>query len=207
MPKVSEEHKAARREEIARAALRCFATKGYAGTSMADIIRESGLSAGAIYGYYRNKNELVREAMRSVVVGRFTELERGASGDEVTPPGDLLVQFLRSVSEVAGQAPGMVLQVWSTAQLDPELKESVAGGLAEIGRLFRDHLERWYVSRGVDEQDARIRAAAEYPVYVGVCQGYIVHNALVDGFDGEAYFAAAAGVLAHGASVGNARPV
>ncbi|MGH1561823.1 TetR/AcrR family transcriptional regulator [Mumia sp. DW29H23] len=200
MPKVSEAHKVARREEIVRAALRCFGRKGYAGTSMADIIRESGLSAGAIYGYYANKNELVREAMRSVVVGRFTELETARAGEAVTPPGELLVQFLRSVSDVAAQEPGMVLQVWSTAQLDPQLHETVSGGLQEIGGLFRDYLEAWYAARGLEADAARARAVAEYPVYVGVCQGYIVHSALVAGFDREAYFAAAEAILSQAAS-------
>ena len=56
MPKVSEEYRTARRSEIARAALRCFARKGFDATSMADIIAESGLSAGAIYGHYKSKN-------------------------------------------------------------------------------------------------------------------------------------------------------
>ena len=50
MPKVSEQHREARRDQIVDAALRCFSRKGFQRTSMADIIAESGLSAGAIYG-------------------------------------------------------------------------------------------------------------------------------------------------------------
>ena len=49
MPKVSQEHRDARRAQILRAAAACFERKGYQRTTMADIIRESGLSAGAIY--------------------------------------------------------------------------------------------------------------------------------------------------------------
>ena len=52
MPKVTDEYRIAKREEIADAALRAFRRKGFQGASMADIIAESGLSAGAIYGHF-----------------------------------------------------------------------------------------------------------------------------------------------------------
>ncbi|MFD1825805.1 MULTISPECIES: TetR/AcrR family transcriptional regulator [Mumia] len=194
MPKVSEEHKRARREEIARAALRCFGEKGYAATSMADIIRESGLSAGAIYGYYTNKSELVREAMRSVVVGRFTELERAREGKATLRPSELVVEFLQGVTEAVVR-PGLIVQVWANAQLDPALEETVQGAVGEIGRLFRDYLEAWYVAGGMATSEAQTRAQAEYPVYVAVCQGYLVHAATVRDFDRAAYFDAVTRVL------------
>ena len=65
MPKVTEAYRTARRDEIIESALRCFAAKGYQRTSMADIIDESGLSAGAIYGHFSGKKELF-----SAVAGR-----------------------------------------------------------------------------------------------------------------------------------------
>jgi len=47
-----------RRKEILDAALRCFSTKGYHDTRVDDIVRESGLTKGAIYWYYKGKREL-----------------------------------------------------------------------------------------------------------------------------------------------------
>ena len=75
MPKVTEAHRQARRSEITDAALRCFAAKGFRGTSMADIIAASGLSAGAIYGHYASKEELFAAAARQVLSARTVELE------------------------------------------------------------------------------------------------------------------------------------
>jgi AcrR family transcriptional regulator len=47
-----------RRSEILDAALRCFIRTGYHRTSMDDIVKESGLSKGTIYWYFKNKRAL-----------------------------------------------------------------------------------------------------------------------------------------------------
>lgn len=59
MPKLKPETQAARREHILDAAERCFAAAGFHGTSMQDICREAGVSAGAIYVYFNSKEELI----------------------------------------------------------------------------------------------------------------------------------------------------
>jgi AcrR family transcriptional regulator len=47
-----------RRKEILDAALRCFSNKGYHETRIDDIVKESGLTKGAIYWYFKGKREL-----------------------------------------------------------------------------------------------------------------------------------------------------
>ena len=47
-----------RRKEILDAALRCFSSKGYHETRLDDIAKESGLTKGAIYWYFKGKKEL-----------------------------------------------------------------------------------------------------------------------------------------------------
>ena len=51
------------REQLLEAAARVFARQGYAGTKIQDIVREAGLSTGAVYGRFRSKDELLREAV------------------------------------------------------------------------------------------------------------------------------------------------
>ena len=58
MPRVSDEHRAARREEILAAARRCFARHGYEGATVARLERETGLSRGAITNYFPHKEDL-----------------------------------------------------------------------------------------------------------------------------------------------------
>ena len=58
MPKVSSEHKQRRREEILEAAQRVFARHGYEGATVRRLEEETGLSRGAIFSYFENKDAL-----------------------------------------------------------------------------------------------------------------------------------------------------
>jgi AcrR family transcriptional regulator len=58
VPKRSEEHLQARREQILAGARRTFAQYGYEGATVARLEHEIGLSRGAIFNYYPNKLEL-----------------------------------------------------------------------------------------------------------------------------------------------------
>jgi AcrR family transcriptional regulator len=64
MPKVSEEHKQARREQILAGAQRAFARHGYEGATVARLEEETGLSRGAIFNYFENKEALFVELVR-----------------------------------------------------------------------------------------------------------------------------------------------
>ncbi len=54
---------AKRKEQILKAAVTAFARSGLKDTSMNDIVRESGLSKGAIYWYYKSKDEIIAELL------------------------------------------------------------------------------------------------------------------------------------------------
>jgi len=57
-PKVTSAYKQKTRERILEGAEALFSREGYYDTSMDEIVRESGLSKGAIYGYFSSKEEL-----------------------------------------------------------------------------------------------------------------------------------------------------
>lgn len=61
MPKISEEAKQARREQILAGARRCFARYGYEGATVARLEEEIGLSRGAIFNWFPSKEELFIE--------------------------------------------------------------------------------------------------------------------------------------------------
>ncbi|GAB2673755.1 TetR/AcrR family transcriptional regulator [Gordonia jinhuaensis] len=58
MPKVSEDHLAARRRQILDGARRCFAEFGYDGATVRRLEEATGLSRGAIFHHYRDKEAL-----------------------------------------------------------------------------------------------------------------------------------------------------
>jgi len=58
MPKIAEEARAARRDQIIAAGLACFARSGYHTTTMADVAAQAGVSKGTPYLYFDSKQSL-----------------------------------------------------------------------------------------------------------------------------------------------------
>jgi AcrR family transcriptional regulator len=58
MPKVSEEYKKQKRNEILDYAAKLFAQKGFYQTTIDDIAKETGVSKGAVYTYFSSKEEI-----------------------------------------------------------------------------------------------------------------------------------------------------
>ncbi|MCX6492780.1 MAG: helix-turn-helix domain containing protein, partial [Rhodococcus sp.] len=58
MPKVSEDHLAARRSEILDGARKCFGEFGYEGATVRRLEEATGLSRGAIFHHFKDKDGL-----------------------------------------------------------------------------------------------------------------------------------------------------
>lgn len=61
MPKISEERRAERREQILAGARRAFSEHGYEGATVAKLEQATGLSRGAIFNYFPSQEELFLE--------------------------------------------------------------------------------------------------------------------------------------------------
>ncbi|MCS7089481.1 MAG: TetR family transcriptional regulator [Verrucomicrobiota bacterium] len=63
------------RQRILRAALRCFAERGYAATAISDIARAAGVSKPALYYHFRDKADLFRALVTEAYEARQRRLE------------------------------------------------------------------------------------------------------------------------------------
>jgi AcrR family transcriptional regulator len=120
MPKVDQQHLDARRQQIVDAARTRFARQGFARTSMADVVAESGLSTGAIYRYFAGKDELVVAVCEQADEAFPTALTEEAVG-----------RFLEHVRALARDGHArLTTQVFAEAALSPGLAEVVRRQLA-----------------------------------------------------------------------------
>ena len=127
MPKVSDAHRSARRRQILDAAAHCFAGNGFHATSMQDVFRESGLSAGAVYRYFPGKSALVA-AIAEEAVGQVTEAIDEIVGTDPVPPLDEVVARVIDVVDTYAEADGparIAIQVWGESLRDPALHDVV----------------------------------------------------------------------------------
>jgi TetR/AcrR family transcriptional repressor of uid operon len=119
------------RDQLLDAASRVFAREGYDGTKILDIVREAGLSTGAVYSRFRSKNELLRAA-----VIRSTAQLRVVGNEHAVHLLDLLT------GRSALRRPGLTdseavrLEAYVTARREPE----VAAALADSHERWRQSM-------------------------------------------------------------------
>lgn len=136
MPRVTEAHKTARRQQIIDAAYRCFARKGLNQTTMRDIYDEAELSAGAVYHYFDSKDAII-EASFEFDYERSQALFESAivRDDPVKALHELLDFFFQGLeSAVMLGAHQVNVQSWGEALIKPPLLDT-------IHRLLNSYLE------------------------------------------------------------------
>jgi AcrR family transcriptional regulator len=121
------EHDDPLREQLLEAAARVFARQGYAGTKIQDIVREAGLSTGAVYGRFRSKDQLLREAVIART-GRVANL--GGGNPTNARVADFIERFARLSTEPLTDDEAVRLEAFVTARREPDVAEAVADAQA-----------------------------------------------------------------------------
>lgn len=185
VPRVSDAHLAARRQQIIDAARVCFLRNGFHQTSMQDVIREANLSVGAVYRYFPSKTDIIT-AIAEQVVGHLAELFRTTSEAEAPSLEAVMagaVDFATANSGPDGMLR-LAVQVWSESLHDAPLGEFVA----RVYRRLRDvvvQATRQAHARG--ELPAGADPDAVGTVLFALMPGYALQRILTGGPDPELF--------------------
>ena len=184
MPKISEEKRQARRDQILAASWRCFSRRGLHATSMEDIVREANLSFGAVYLYYKSKDELILAAffaafqeMRALLVPILTREEAYSL--------PVLVRKITGIITLHAQRDKLnfgvaFLMGWGEAQFNPKVKELVSGGQLLYREALTAIVLKWQ-ERGDIPAEAKPGNVAK--VMLSFFLGFIVQSAMIGGID------------------------
>ncbi len=135
VPKVSQEHIDARREQILAGAQRAFARHGYDGATVAKLEEEIGLSRGAIFNYYPSKRDLF--AALAAGVGR-------RYGDLVLESG--LEAAVRAMAEEDPDWLGVLLETEARLRHDPDFQRRLEAASEQKSPRLVD----WFAARQAD---------------------------------------------------------
>lgn len=189
MPKVSPEHSDARRRQILDAALGCFSKQGFHGTTMKDIMKASGLSAGAIYNYFSAKSDIVDAIARERHASENALLAGASDGRD--KPLDLHGLARAFFSNFAGPehrvSRRVGVEVWAEALRNPDVLRIVRRGVDEprrlLARIVADCQDRDELTPAIDP-DGFAR------VVIAIFQGFVLQQAWDPKTDSEQYLAA-----------------
>lgn len=158
MPRVSQDRLDARRREILAAARTCFARHGYEGATVRRLELETGLSRGAIFHHFRDKDALflaVAEDDAAAMIA--TVAEHGL----VQVMRDLLARAADPAAEpeVTGWL-GTQLEVSRRLRTDPEFAKGWAQRSEAVAAATRERLRRQREA-GVLRDDVPLAALAQ----------------------------------------------
>lgn len=195
---MSTAYRSERRDQILDAAVRCFAATGFHATGMADVVRESGLSAGSVYRYFRSKDDLIGSIIDRLLDRLQAQLTEASARVETLPE-----MLERSISIAEQTFSGersdyarLLPQVWTEALRNPVVAERVRGAYA---RIF-DRLEELVLRlKALETLPGGLDPRGAAHVLLAILQGYMLQRLIVATDVDPGSYVRAARVLLDGA--------
>ena len=179
MPKVSSRYLEERKNEIIDAAEACFLRKGFHQCTMQDICRESGLSPGAIYRYFKSKSDII-----AAVIARSTE--RGAAlieearasySEAVLALGAIGEHFFgRLERDGMERVAALELEVWGEALRDEEVRATHRRQFRLLNRALSELFRLAVEQAGIDSPATNPRGLAH--LSLAIFHGLQLYRAL-----------------------------
>ena len=186
---------AARRNELASAALKTLAERGYAQTGLRDIAQNSDFSHGVLHYYFSDKTDLITHCVReykAVCVTRYDEVVATATTAE-----ELAAGFLQKLAEtLVDEAP--LHRLWydlrNQSMFEPAFRTDVAEIDLSLERMIWRIVTRFAELSGAAPQ---IGSPAMYAVFDGLFQQALLRQLAGEPSAAADLQAAVAEVLPH----------
>lgn len=125
-------------EVVLDAAVECFWQRGYAATSVRDLIETTGLTGASLYNAFGDKRSLFRTALDRYVESSIGERIKRC---EALPPREAIAAFFdeilrRSLNDRHRKGCMLVNSALELAPHDAEFRKIIAGVLARIEAFF-----------------------------------------------------------------------
>jgi AcrR family transcriptional regulator len=172
MPRVTVAHEQAVKQRIIDAAVQVFGEMGYQRATVQDVVRVSGLSVGAVYTYFKNKEQLFLVACACEVDQQKSELRlRLAELGSVTDRLRTAVDFAVESALAGGFERSVRAHAWTVAEESPELRQILRDRRTEMVAFSKFVLQEAVV-RG--ELPAWIDADSVAAAFVTLVDGFVV---------------------------------
>ena len=177
MPKLRPETRVERRQSLVEAAWRCAAVRGFRDLTVDDVCAQAGVSKGAFYGYFAQKQDLLLALFEDDAAALDRELTRitGTSGTGV----ERLRRFAQAMSARGDDAARV--QVRADLWADLLTEDAVRERLAEATRRRRELVRSWIEAGVASGELVAIPANALASILLALADGLMLHGALDPG--------------------------
>lgn len=174
MPKIAEDERRSRRDDLVQAAWRCASKKGFSQLHVDDVCMEAGVSKGAFYGYFLHKQDLLMALLEDDAASLSLLLQQLEAAEP--SPLERLERFAREMLDAGGDAARVQVRsdLWAAMLTEPQVRARFS---ADVGSR-RATLMNW-VAEGIragEIRDVPPRAVASILLALG--DGLLLHLAL-----------------------------
>src|SRR4051812_35177250 len=134
------ERRATSRAKLVEAALVCLAERGYSGASLPEIVRQAGMSNGALWRHFPSKAELLAAA---ALEAEQRLLAAAPSSPTAGKPAERIDAVVDEVAHWAEQ-PAMfaILELLVASRTDEELRRELRADDEQAAAMFVDEIHR-----------------------------------------------------------------
>jgi len=177
MPKLRPETRVERRQSLVEAAWRCAAVRGFRDLTVDDVCAQAGVSKGAFYGYFAQKQDLLLALLEDDADALDRELGRIASTSATG------VERLRRFAQamLARGDDAARVQVRADLWADLLTEDAVRERLAEATRRRRELVRSWIEAGVASGELVAIPANALASILLALADGLMLHGALDPG--------------------------
>jgi len=162
----------ARRAQIVDALVDVMAKRGYDGASVADIAKHAGLAPGLVHYHFKNKLEILIEAVRALATSHAEALDAAVAAKPADDAAGQLVAFIEVHLGLGAHADPEALACWvlmiAEALRERRVRTEVELVLADLAKRLAAIIRRGHASGQFVCVDADAAAAA----LVATIQGY-----------------------------------
>lgn len=168
------------REKIIHAARKVFAEKGYSQTRIQDLLKAAGVSPGAFYNYFSNKEELFLEIVREAGDGfRDSIKDIRQNRIRIGTQEELYSVLTESISYffefVKSNKAGVRILFREQQNANPRIRETLNEIVAEIHQDLKRDIQRGIDMGRIAISDPEIAAWGIISAVSGVGINYLGH--------------------------------
>ena len=180
MPKITSQYEQAQQKRIIDGAAQVFARRGYSATSMDQICQALQLSKGALYIYFKSKEELFVAVLRSIYERRFTVLSTAYQSDD--PLRVKFEKILDRLGTLVDHEDYVFIRLWLEGFLESEAMPALEAIKTDSHQQFYELIYSLLLEgQSSGEINPNVHLASVTSALMAVTDGLMLHS-LVQGW-------------------------
>lgn len=175
MPKLSEEHKQQRIQQILTASTEVFKRKGYEKATLKDIVEEAGMSRGWIYLYFKDKIEIFEALILDLdrQINDSVSSKNSNQTSAVKRLREFIEHYKATLPTIDESIYPAIYEFWISGWREPRAKEFFMNRYEKLVQLFSD-----LIHEGIEQGEFHPSIPVEdiVKIIMSSVDGILVHS-------------------------------